>query len=70
MASRARTSYTYSRCFSGGDGANLGDPFQNSITSLIFLIKLVDTGRVTSICGKTWSPISFITSPGQSWIPH
>ena len=36
---QGQASYTYSRCFSDGDGANLGDPFQNSITSLIYFDK-------------------------------
>jgi len=36
---QAQASYTWSRCLSDGDGAQLGDPFQNSLSSLIFFDK-------------------------------
>jgi hypothetical protein len=31
-----QSSYTFGRCFSGGDAAQFGDPFQNSLTSLLY----------------------------------
>jgi hypothetical protein len=36
---QAQLSYTYSNCKDNGSGAQLGDPFQNSLTSLMFFDK-------------------------------
>ncbi|PYT78137.1 MAG: hypothetical protein DMG40_20920 [Acidobacteria bacterium] len=36
---QAQTAYTWSKCLSDGDGAQLGDPYQNSLSSLIFFDK-------------------------------
>jgi hypothetical protein len=36
---QAQLAYTYSSCKDNGSGAQLGDPFQNSLTSLIFYDK-------------------------------
>jgi hypothetical protein len=38
-AVQAQLAYTYSKCKDTGSGAQLGDPFQNSLTSLIFFDK-------------------------------
>ena len=36
---QAQGAYTWGRCISDGDGAQLGDPYQNSLSSLIFFDK-------------------------------
>lgn len=36
---QAQTAYTWGKCVSDGDGAQLGDPYQNSLSSLIFFDK-------------------------------
>lgn len=36
---QAQLSYTYGRCFSNGDAAQFGDPYQNSLTSLLYFDK-------------------------------
>lgn len=36
---QAQASYTWGKCLSDGDGAQLGDPYQNSLSSLIFFDK-------------------------------
>jgi hypothetical protein len=36
---QAQAAYTWGKCLSDGDGAQLGDPYQNSLSSLIFFDK-------------------------------
>ncbi|PYT71288.1 MAG: hypothetical protein DMG39_13555 [Acidobacteria bacterium] len=36
---QAQAAYTWGKCLSDGDGAQLGDPYQNSLSSLIFFAK-------------------------------
>lgn len=36
---QAQASYTYSKCLDDGSGGQIGDPFQNSLSSLIFFDK-------------------------------
>jgi Carboxypeptidase regulatory-like domain len=41
---QAEASYAYSKCIDTGSGAQLGDPFQNSLTSLIYFSKIARRG--------------------------
>jgi hypothetical protein len=41
---QAQLSYTWGKCFDQGSGAQLGDPFQNSLSTLLFFSPLLREG--------------------------
>jgi hypothetical protein len=64
---QAQVSYTYSKCTDMGSGAALGDPFLNSITSLMFFDKAHRQGPCDYDLRQLFSANYIWTLPSPHW---